>query len=85
MQAPSVSSFVSALSALHEHPDPAVKSAANVWLMRFQESSSAWQVCDALLHTPGQAEDVYYNAANILRQKLLHSYNELPGQQQQRH
>ena len=75
-----VTSFLSAFSALHHHPDSAVKAEANRWLMSFQASREAWQVSDAVLHSPQLSDEVYYNAANILRQKLMHSYHELPGQ-----
>ena len=75
-----VQSFLSAFSALHHHPDVAVKSEANRWLMSFQLSGEAWQVADAVLHTPQLSDEVYYNAANILRHKLLHNYSDLPGE-----
>ena len=74
-----VSSFLSAWSALHHHPDVAVKAEANRWLMSFQASREAWQAADSILHTPQLGDDVYYNAANILRHKLLHNYADLPG------
>ena len=74
-----VAAFLSAFSALHHHPDVAVKAEANRWLMAFQLSRDAWQVADAVLHTPQLSDEVYYNAANILRHKLLHNYDDLPG------
>ena len=78
-----VSAFLSAFAALHHHPEPAVKAAANAWLMGFQDAALAWQVADAVLHRPSLDDEVYYNAATILRQKLLHHYqHDLTGQQQ---
>ena len=74
-----VTSFLSAFSALHHHPDVAVKAEANRWLMSFQASPEAWQVSDAVLHAPQLSDEVYYNAANILRHKLMHNYYDLPG------
>ena len=74
-----VHTFLAAFHALHHNPDSAVKAEANRWLMSFQASRDAWQVSDAVLHTAQLSDELYYNAANILRHKLLHSYGDLPG------
>ena len=46
--------------------------------MSFQASRESWQVADSVLHTPALSDEVYYNAATILRHKLLHDYRDLP-------
>ena len=72
-----VQECLNALDALYNHPDPAVKHAADLWLIGLQKEKVAWQVADQLLHRASQPEHAYYFAANTLHSKLLFSCNEL--------
>eukprot|EP00918_Siedleckia_nematoides_P077856 GHVU01170258.1.p1 GENE.GHVU01170258.1~~GHVU01170258.1.p1 ORF type:complete len:732 (-),score=141.81 GHVU01170258.1:1496-3691(-) len=68
------------LQQLWGNPDPAVKAAANSWLLNFQASSSAWEVCFTLLadEDPG----CQLVAAQTLRKKSMEDVQtQLQGQE----
>ena len=48
------------------------------YLDRFKNSVEAWGICDTILSTPGLDPAAYFNAANILKNKLAKSFLELP-------
>lgn len=68
---------LSALDALYNHADPAVKRSADQWLTAFQVDRGVWSVADALLHRGGLHETAYFFAANTLLLKVQYSFAEL--------
>jgi transportin-3 len=48
------------------------------YLDRFKNSVEAWNICDVILSTPGLDPAAYFNAANILKNKLSKNFVELP-------
>jgi hypothetical protein len=48
------------------------------YLNQFKNSVEAWNICDTILSTPGLDPAAYFNAANILKNKLSKNFVELP-------
>lgn len=48
------------------------------YLDKFKNSVEAWGICDTILSTPGLDPAAYFNAANILKNKLSKNFVELP-------
>ncbi len=70
--------LLSALEALHHHPDGAVKKQAGLWLEQWGYTVEAWSVCDGILHDPNATLEARIFCAQTLRTKV-HAYERDPS------
>eukprot|EP00456_Euglypha_rotunda_P042663 TRINITY_DN3330_c0_g1_i10.p1 TRINITY_DN3330_c0_g1~~TRINITY_DN3330_c0_g1_i10.p1 ORF type:complete len:259 (-),score=15.51 TRINITY_DN3330_c0_g1_i10:11-787(-) len=76
---PTLKDCLGALSALFSPTtDHDLRKKANEWLIAFQRTRSAWQICDQILSRTGLPEGAYFFVANTLRTKLLYDFADLP-------
>lgn len=59
-----------ALNVLYHHPDSKLKDEANKWLEKWQHSTEAWQVSDALLHNPSADQQAQLFCSQTLKIKV---------------
>uniref|UniRef100_A0A383V7P9 Importin N-terminal domain-containing protein n=1 Tax=Tetradesmus obliquus TaxID=3088 RepID=A0A383V7P9_TETOB len=71
---------VAAITALYGSDDAAVRSEADRWLERWQSSSEAWTVANAILHNPSSGAEYTYFCAQTLKTKVQRDYEELPAE-----
>ncbi|KAF6259150.1 armadillo-type protein [Scenedesmus sp. NREL 46B-D3] len=71
---------IAAITALYRSDDAAVRSEADRWLERWQSSSEAWTVANAILHNPSSEPEYTYFCAQTLKTKVQRDYEELPAE-----
>lgn len=62
--------LLSALEALHHHPDGTVKKQASTWLEQWGYTVEAWSVCDCVLHDVNTTLEARIFCAQTLRTKV---------------
>mmetsp|Transcript_71912 Transcript_71912/g.113964 ORF Transcript_71912/g.113964 Transcript_71912/m.113964 type:complete len:965 (+) Transcript_71912:107-3001(+) len=68
-----------ALQALYSQSDPNTKKQADAWLVQFQQTPVAWQVCDHLLTHAESPVQFRFFAAQTMRTKVQFDFYELPA------
>lgn len=69
-----------ALQALYNSPDAAHQKQADTWLVQFQQTPAAWQVCDSILSRPDTPVQFRFFAAQTMRTKVQFDFYELPAE-----
>mmetsp|Transcript_71293 Transcript_71293/g.127063 ORF Transcript_71293/g.127063 Transcript_71293/m.127063 type:complete len:954 (-) Transcript_71293:100-2961(-) len=69
-----------ALQALYGSPDPNHQKQADSWLVQFQQTPAAWQVCDGILSRPDTPMQFRFFAAQTMRTKVQFDFYELPAE-----
>ncbi len=62
--------LLSALEALHHHPDGTVKKQASAWLEQWGYTVDAWSICDGILHDANATLEARIFCAQTLRTKV---------------
>ena len=62
--------LLSALQALHHHPDGNVKKQASTWLQQWGYTVEAWSICDNVLHDVSSTLEARIFCAQTLRTKV---------------
>ena len=62
--------LLSALEALHHHPDGTVKKQAGTWLEQWGYTVEAWSICDGILHDANASLEARIFCAQTLRTKV---------------
>ena len=62
--------LLSALEALHHHPDGSVKKQASAWLEQWGYTVDAWSICDGILHDANATLEARIFCAQTLRTKV---------------
>lgn len=70
---------VQALQALYSQTDPNAQKQADTWLVQFQQTPVAWQVCDQLLSHSEVPVQFRFFAAQTMRTKVQFDFYELPA------
>lgn len=75
---PSMDTVKEAIYTLYHNPDCNEKNKANRWLMDLQNSVHAWEIADQLLLQKNCDVDMCYFGAQMIRNKIMYSFHELP-------
>ena len=77
-----INSFLEAVICLFHSNDSELKKKANKFLIEFESKPESWDISYQILLKDNLSEEVYYNALNILKNKIKYdfaNYIEKPG------
>jgi hypothetical protein len=77
-----INSFLEAVNCLFHSNDSELKKKANKFLIEFESKPESWDISYQILLKDNLSEEVYYNALNILKNKIKYdfaNYIEKPG------
>ena len=69
-----VDSFLNALNLLFFSKDKELQDKANKFLLKFETKPESWKIAHDVLIMNNLSEQVYYNALNILKNKIIYEF-----------